>query len=432
MHDFIGKYELLKELGRGATSAVYLARDPFAERLVALKLVRSDALGDAMLGRRFRKLFLAEAALAGRLRHPHIAAIHDAVSDESGSYIVMEYVDGTTLERFCQPDTLMPVAQVVELSFKCCRAMDHAHRIGVIHRDIKPANVLLTRDGDIKITDFGAALALVSETTQVAGVGSPAYMSPEQVREAPLDHRTDIFSLGVLLYQLLTGRLPFRASSQAAMTHQILTAEPPPPSRLRHGLPEALDTIVACALRKDPAERFDTWEAFADALAGVFHDYRPEPEVVPETEKFDTLRRLAFFQGFTDPEIWQVVRLSAWARLRRDTDVVREGEGGRSFFVLASGKVRVTKSGRLLTTLGAGECFGEMSYLGTRDAHRSATVTADEDVTLVEIGAEALAESTEACRDRFNAAFLALLVARLEASNIRVSQLLTERNIAVH
>jgi serine/threonine protein kinase len=154
----IGKYEIVRELGKGATSVVYEAVDPFQERNVAIKVVHSEALGNKDHGRRYRKLFLTEASLAGKLAHPHIVAIYDAVADDEASYIVMEYVDGTTLEQYARVDSLLPVQRIVEIIFKCARALDYAARHGVIHRDIKPANILLSGESEIKISDFGAAL----------------------------------------------------------------------------------------------------------------------------------------------------------------------------------------------------------------------------------------------------------------------------------
>src|SRR5260221_11339740 len=211
--DKIGKYQIIKELGRGATRAVYLANDAFAGRQVAIKLVRADALGDKEQGRRFHKLFLAEAALAGKLSHPHLVAIFDAVSDEDGSYLVMEYVSGGTLEPYTLPAKLMTINSIVEIIFKCCKALDYAHRHGIIHRDIKPANILLTGETDIKISDFGAALSITAETTQVTGIGSPGYMSPEQLQERRLNHQTALFSRCVVMYQLRTGALPFKSTN---------------------------------------------------------------------------------------------------------------------------------------------------------------------------------------------------------------------------
>lgn len=424
----IGKYEVVREIGQGATSAVYLANDRFAGRQVAIKLVKPEALGDQDYGRRFQKLFLTEASLVGKLNHPHIVQIFDAVADEDGSYIVMEFIDGSTLDEFCRIDRLLPLPRIIELVFKCSKALDYAHRMGIIHRDIKPANILVTPDGDIKISDFGAALSLASETTQVTGVGSPAYMSPEQVRDQPLSHQTDIFSLGVVMYQLLTGRLPFKATNNFSMVYQIINVDPAPPSLHRPGIPPTLDTVVKRALQKSLDRRYASWKEFSAALASVFEHVQTLAEPVPEAEKFSTLRELTFFKNFGDVDLWQVVRISTWSRHPADTIVIREGAAGRSFFILAAGEVLVSKNDRELTTLRAGECFGEMSFLGTRDFQRSATVTALTDVTLIEIVDEALLQATESCRNRFTAAFLELLVGRLEAANVRVSQLLVDDN----
>ena len=251
--DRIGKYQVIRKLGDGATSEVFLCHDEFAGRDVAVKIVYQDRLNDPQGGKVFRKLFVTEASLAGKLAHPHIAQIYDAVVGDKMSYIVMEYVAGGTLEPFCAPENLLPIDKIVEIAFKATRALDFAHKLGVTHRDIKPANILLVGAGgtDIKITDFGSAIMSSGDTTQVTGIGSPAYMSPQQIKEHPLDHRTDIYSLGVVMYQLLTGVLPFNARNNFSMMYQITTVEPPPPSAHRKEIPPALDAIVKKAMEKD-------------------------------------------------------------------------------------------------------------------------------------------------------------------------------------
>ena len=169
--DHIGKYEVIKRLGEGATSEVYLCHDPFNSRNVAVKVVFEERLGDTEGGKLTKKLFITEASLAGKLLHPHIVQIYDAVVDDKMNYIVMEYVAGGTLERFCDPAALMPIDKIVEIIFKCTRALDFAHKLGVTHRDIKPANILLSDETTIKISDFGAALMTTAEQTQVTGIG---------------------------------------------------------------------------------------------------------------------------------------------------------------------------------------------------------------------------------------------------------------------
>ena len=424
----IGKYQVLRQLGRGATSNVYLGLDPFTNRQVAIKVVQQEVLGDQDHGRRFRKLFLTEASLAGKLAHPHIAAIYDAVADDEASYIVMEYVEGGTLEQFVKAEHLLPIGKVIEIVFKCCKALDFAHRHGVIHRDIKPANILLASGTDIKITDFGAALTSASETTQVSGIGSPAYMSPEQVQEQPLTLQTDIFSVGMVMYQLLTGTLPFKATNNYSMVFQIINVDPPPPSIFRPEIPASLDAVVKHALQKRVENRYATWEEFAQDLVRIFNHLKTPEQPVPDTEKFNTLRRLQFFRNFGDVDLWQVLHIANWTRVRAGTTMIREGEPGRSFYVLASGEVEVSRNGQLLTVLESGECFGEMAYLGRRSFKRSASIRARTKATMVEIRADALEAATESCRHCFTAAFLELLVARLDAADVRLSELL-ERNV---
>lgn len=429
----IGKYELIKELGRGATSIVYKAYDPFQDREVAIKAVFPEALGDQENGRRYRKLFVTEASLAGKLSHPHIVAIYDAVAEEEASYIVMEYVDGTTLEPYARVDHLLPVTRVLEIIYKCARALDYAAREGVIHRDIKPANILLAGEADIKISDFGAALNAASDSTQITGIGSPAYMSPEQVREQQLTYQTDIFSLGVVFFQLLTGRLPFLGTNNYSIIYQIINVEPAPPSSLRSEVPSQIDAIVLRMLQKNTADRYQTWGDLAGDLVDM--PGKPRSKVsetgMPEAEKFDTLRKLEFFRNFSDVELWEVLRLAKWHRLPPQSVLIQEGDIGSSFFILAAGEVEVRKQDRLLNTLKAGECFGEMAYLGKQKFQRSASVMATTEIVVIEIRAETLPQASELCRHHFNGAFLELLVDRLGTANLRLSQLLAERNISV-
>jgi eukaryotic-like serine/threonine-protein kinase len=428
----IGKYEIIREIGRGATSVVYKAYDPFQDREVAVKAVFPEVLGDEEHGRRYRKLFVTEASLAGRLSHPHIVAIYDAAADDDASYIVMEYVDGSTLEQYARVDHLLPLSRVLEIIYKCARALDYAAREGVIHRDIKPANILLAGESDIKVSDFGAALNAASDSTQITGVGSPAYMSPEQVREQQLTYQTDIFSLGVVFYQLLTGRLPFLGTNNYSIIYQIINVDPAPPSRFRSEVPPKIDAIVLRMLQKNTADRYQTWGDLAGDLVDVLGGVRASShEGLPEAEKFDTLRKLEFFRNFSDVELWEVLRLAKWRHLAADAVLIQEGDIGSSFFILASGEVQVRKQGRLLSTLGSGECFGEMAYLGKQKFQRSASVATTTDVVAIEIRAESLPRASELCRHHFNGAFLELLVDRLAAANMRLSQLLTERNISI-
>jgi serine/threonine protein kinase len=424
--DKVGKYEIVKELGHGATSTVYLALDPFSQQQVALKVFNLDVLHDQTRARAFRKLLLTEASLAGKLSHPHIVKIHDAMMEGDVNYMVMEYVEGETLERYGEVDHLLSLGRIAEIIYKCCKALEYAQYQGVIHRDIKPANILLRGESDIKISDFGSAVIESQQTTQVSGVGSPAYMSPEQIREHALTHQTDIYSLGVTMYRLLTGKLPFDAANSYSMIYQIMNIDPQPPSTFRPEIQPSLDAIVLRAMAKDTTQRYQTWDEFARDLVAFISANVPQEEEIFDTEKFNTLRELAFFKNFNDVELWEVLRISDWYKAPQDEPILQEGEEGQSFFLIASGSVRVVKQGRLLSLLHKGDCFGEMAHLSGKDARRSTDVIAKTEVTLIEIVPEVLARASANCRFQFSEAFLEMLTKRLSLANTRISRLLSD------
>ena len=419
----IGKYQVVRKLGEGATSEVYLCRDPFANREVAIKVVFPDSLTDDENRNLFRKLFITEASLAGKLSHPHVVQIYDAVVDEGISYVVMEYVDGGTLEPHCNPDALLPLNKIVEIIFKCTRALDFANREGVVHRDIKPANILLHGETDIKISDFGSALITTSMVTQVSGIGSPAYMSPQQIKEHPLTLHTDIYSLGVVMYQLLTGQLPFQASNNFSMMYQITNVEPQPPSSLRPDIPPSLDRIVHKAMQKELEQRYQNWDEFSDDLSGVISNEQSaqKKEDFADSEKFNILRGLPFFAHFSDAELWEVMRISGWEYCKPGKPLMFEGQTGDFFCLLASGEVKVIKQGKLLNILSTGECFGEMAYVSRESGSvRSADVVALSESRVITIHNEDLDRASDVCRHKFDRAFMAILVERLSLSNTRL------------
>jgi serine/threonine protein kinase len=426
--DKIGKYEIIKELGSGATSTVYLALDPFSNQRVAIKLFNKDTQHNANLAKAHRKLLMTEASLVGKLSHPHIVRVFDAVMDGAENYIVMEYVEGETIERHAEVDHLLPLNTVAEIVYKCCKALEYSQHQGVIHRDIKPANILLHGHSDIKISDFGAAVILSHQTTQVSGVGSPAYMSPEQIKEQSLTHQTDIYSLGVTMYKMLTGKLPFDAGNNYSLIYQIMNIEPPPASTFRPETPPELDAIVLRAMQKDLARRYQTWDEFAHDLVSFFSkNVASHTEKIFDTEKFDTLCSLGFFKNFTDVELWEVLRISEWRKVRQDERILGEGDVGRTFFILASGTVKVLKQGRLLSILHKGDCFGEMAHLSEQEFRRSTDVVAKSDATLIEISPQSLKKASAGCNSQFEHSFLRMLVKRLAVANTRVSYLLNDQ-----
>jgi len=421
----IGKYPVIRKLGEGATAEVWLCHDPFNDRDVAVKRIFPDTLRDPERGKLYRKLFFTEASLAGRISHPHVVQIYDAVIDEESGYIVMEYVPGGTLERFTGPADLLPIQKVVEIAFKCTRALAYAHAAGVIHRDIKPGNILYgAGPTDIKISDFGLALQASLETTQISGIGSPAYMSPEQIRDEPVDHRTDIYSLGVVMYQLLTGVLPYQATNNYSIIYQITNYDPPLPSTHRKEIPMAVDKIVRRAMQKDAARRFQSWEEFSRELTEAFRAERLAAKPTDEfgdTEKFNALRAMGFFKRFTDAELWELIGIGAWDRARPGTLLMREGEPAEHICFVVTGEVKVTKNKKLLSVLGPGECFGEMAGLSETGHVRGTSVAANVDSRILRVPNKDLEEASDACRRRFDRAFIGILVDRLNAANTRIA-----------
>jgi eukaryotic-like serine/threonine-protein kinase len=421
----VGKYQIVRELGRGASAKVYLAEDPFGQRKVAIKVTYPEALKNIEDGAFYKSMFLNEASLAGKLNHPHIVQIFDAVVEDKYSYIVMEYVEGGTLEKFCTTEGLLEPREVAEIVFKCVRALAFAQTLGLTHRDLKPGNILHNEGTEIKIADFGAAINKVSDRTIITNVGSPAYMAPELVTgTAQGSHLTDIYALGVVMYYLLTARLPFSGANTMSVIYQIVNTEPDPPGRHRQGLAPEFETIVMKAIAKDPAKRYASWDEFGQALAETWKkDQKTEERRdQSDTERFQLLRTLPFFREFPENELWEVMRLSKWAKFKPDTALIKEGDHGDSFYILAGGYVRVTRGKRTLSVLTAGDCFGEMSYLAQRQAqHRSATITTTSDCIVMKIRAEDLRAASLSCRRLFDERFLNTLVERLENANQQLS-----------
>jgi hypothetical protein len=298
--------------------------------------------------------------------------------------------------------------------FMACLALDYAQRQGVIHCDIKPANLLLTPAEQLKITDFGAAQYTDATHTYLTGVGSPLYMSPEQVEDKRLNHQTDIYSLGVVMYQMLTGKAPFQGSSRESLMYQIVTLEPPAPTVHRPDLPAGIERIVQRALAKSREDRYPEWRAFAADLESLFGKVSLPDQDLSEAERFSVLRQLPLFQGFGDVEIWETLRIGQWHSLPEDATVIREGEICGGFFIIAAGKVLVSRGGQKLNTLGAGQFFGDVLYFEGSAAPRSTTVTAAAPVVLMEIKGESLRRASAACQVQFNQALLRMLVKRVE------------------
>lgn len=422
----LGKYALIREISRGCMGIVYLAHDPFANRTVAIKVLRTDTAADPAMQARQRKLFFNEAQAAGRLTHPNIVQVFDAGTDGDYCYLVMEYVEGgQTLKPYCKSSNLLPVEVAAEIVFKCATALDYAHRRGVLHRDIKPGNLLLKNDYDVKIGDFSIAQLTHAETTVTSPqgiVGSPLYMSPEQVSEEQPTQQSDLFSLGVVFYEILTGQHPFSNDNFSRLVYKILNEDPKPVTDYRPSLPDGLAAVVSKTLQRDLTRRYRMGAEMAEDLRAIFpHLERPQDDIAGR-ERFNALRSLEFFTGFPDVEVWELVRSGIWERYESGQCVFAEGDIVDSFYVITAGEISVSKGGTEIVALGVGDCFGEMGYLAR--TKRTATVSAKGHVDLIKLNEAVVSRLSLNCQVRFLKVFLRTLIHRLSVTTEQASRVL--------
>ena len=419
----IGKFQLRKVLGKGASGTVYLALDTFSGGDVALKVLNREVVANPAFAATRTAQFMNEASLAGKLQHPHIAAILEAsISRESG-YIALEYVPGGDLSQYAQPGKLLPPEQAIQVAFKSCGALDYAFRQGIVHRDIKPANIMVVSGTNIKVADFGAAYLRANgeAAAEGAAIGTPYYMSPEQIRGEELGAHSDMFALGVVLYELFTGRRPFLAATIEELFAKILNERPAPPSSLRPEVGKDVDAILLRMLAKTPAGRYPSWAELALDIAkvGRLSVYQ---QGIADSDKFTALRKVALLERLNDAEIWELVHAGRWSRLPPQKPIVREGEPGTSLFFIASGQVKVTKHSRLLGVLSAGECFGEMAYIKGGVLPRQASVESMTDAVLAEFDPAALQKTSANCQLAMTTSLLHAMVDRLASANERLAR----------
>jgi serine/threonine protein kinase len=420
----LGKYEVAEEIDRGSMGIVYLGYDPYVDRPVAIKVALAESLNDPESGQRYRKMFFNEASTAGSLTHPNIISIFDAGVDQEICYIVMEYIKGgETLKKYCTPENSLPIEKVVEVIFKCAKALDYAHRQGVVHRDIKPTNILVTGEVDIKIGDFSIAHINKPDSTEtqpVGMMGSPRYMSPEQLKEDFITGQSDIFSLGIVMYELLTGKHPFAADNFSRLVNRILNEEPAPLRDVRQDIPDVLQAIVDRALQKDIKNRYSMGLDLATDLSKAFDALEGPEEDISEQEKFNSIKKLEFFQGFPDAELWEILRASTWQDYDADDDIIVEGELDDCFYIITEGKVTVCKNKKIIRTLEKGDCFGEMGYLAK--TKRTASIKSEGKTALLKVNSTVIAQVSLNCQVRFLKVFLRTLIHRLSATTEKATK----------
>jgi len=417
----VGKYDVQKAIGKGATGMVYLAKDTFTGGEVALKTIEPEVFRDPEFGTVYRSQFLNEASLAGKLRHPHIVAILDAVVQEDSGYIAMEFVKGGDLSRHVAAGKLLPVADVLQIAFKCCGALEYAAKEGIVHSDIKPANLMLVEGTEVKISDFGAAYLRKSQVVQTAAMGSPYYMSPEQIAGKELSFHSDMYSLGVSLYELLTGKKPFTGETIEILVQKIQNQDPIPPSGARSGLPKSVDASVLRAMAKKPEHRYPSWAEFASELSRVVQQTLP-PGVVPDSEKYVALRKVGMLAALSDTEFWELARAGDWGRVGPNQTIVNENARGKSFYFIGRGQAKVTRQGRLLNMINEGECFGEMAYIRGGEVPRNATVDSVTELLLAKFRPDAFNKMSVGAQLYLTRALARNLADRLELANSRIGR----------
>ncbi|MBN1379126.1 MAG: protein kinase [Gammaproteobacteria bacterium] len=420
----LGKYEIEGELGRGTCGVVYKAYDPFVRRDVAIKVGLIEYSSDPVKTHRIQRDFFAEAHAAGKLQHPHIISLYDAGIEEQYNYLVMEYIEGETLLEYCRKNNnkRLPVEKVIECMFKCCRALEYSHRAKIIHRDIKPSNIMLSREGETKLMDF--SIAEVTQNLLVKSdvvIGSPSYMPPEQIRKEDVGPQGDLYSLGAVMYQLLTGERAFPSNDVEQVFRDILTTPAPLLKEKRPDLPQALSDVVERALSKNPADRFGSGQEMGAQLTKIYDDLLYAEKKVIRRENMDALKGLSFFHGFTNKDIDEILAASSMLAFQPGITVIQEGEIDNSFYIIVRGDVEVRKQDRLIVTLHEGDCFGEIGFLMA--SKRTASIISITDVLVLKVNAMLMESVSKDCQLRYYKAFNETLIYRLALTSARLSSL---------
>ena len=409
----IAKYEIKRRIGRGSMGIVYEAYDPFVQRTVAIKVAHSEEDVDQATTQKKREAFFSEVFSAGRMHHPSVVGVYDAGQEDDYNYIVMEYVDGVTLQDYVTGHKSLTPNQIVDVIYQCAKGLDYVHRQNVIHRDIKPGNIMLSSDGEVKIMDFSIAHVDVGHDEHASDIlGSPMYMPPEQLfEEKRLVAQSDIYSLGAVMYALLARKAPFKASNLNSLIYQISNLEPEDLSKINPELPQHIIDIVNCAMQKIIYDRYESALHLANDLSRAFGRLRKVGERIDMQEKWTALRYLHFFNGFSDDQITEVVDASDWKSYRKGDVILAEGEQETSFYIVAKGGVDVLKKGQIIGSMKQGDCFGEIAFITRKP--RAATIAARTDVTLMSVSTSLMDKASLETQLHYYRIFLENLIKRL-------------------
>jgi serine/threonine-protein kinase len=417
LHDVekIGRYEIIEKIGQGNMGVVYRGRDPYIKRDVAIKIARPAADVTGEKAKKYRERFFTEAQSIGRLMHPNIVSIYDAGMYRDFCYIAMEHIDGPTLSEFCKSENKLSYDRISEIILSTCNALDYAHQMGVIHRDIKPSNIMLNDRNEVRITDFGIAKMKTDHTITGEIVGSPSYMSPEQIKEENIDSVSDVFSVGCVLYELLSCRQAFPGENQFTVMYKITNNDPQPVREIYPDIPQVLEDITKKALSKDKSARYQTCMDMAYVLRVALRGLKggaPKAEDVDDIIGY--IHDITFFNDFSKDQLLQILSASNIVKILKGKVIMSEGEIDDSFYIILSGRVVVRKQNQDIAIIGRGECFGEMAYLSGES--RTASVIADTDCILLKISSMLLDKSSKEIQLLFLKKFAMTLLRRLSSS----------------
>ncbi len=418
----ISKYEIKQLIGKGSMGKVYEAYDPFVQRTVAIKVAHQYDRNDAQLAQQVNEGFFAEVYSAGRMQHPAVVSVYDAGQQDDLNYIVMEYVDGVTLQEYITSKRVLTTNQVIDVIYQCAKGLDYVHRQGIIHRDLKPGNIMLSNDGEVKIMDFSIAHVDQGDGTQNSVQGSPMYLPPEQLTEEKrLVEQSDIYSLGAVMYSLLARRPLFKASNLESLIYQITEIEPDSLSFIRPDLPQQIIDIVEKCLSKIIYQRYDNAMQLANELSRAYGRLRGVGERIDMKEKWSTLRYLNFFKDFSDEQITEVIDASDWIDYKKGDTIISEGEIETAFYIIAKGGVEVWKGDKAIGRMYQGDCFGETAFI--KNEQRLSSITARTDVTLMVVSSSLLDKVSIETQLQYYHIFLETLVTRLSKANDQLIEL---------
>jgi len=436
----LGRYEILEEIGRGSMGVVYKGHDSIIDRIVAVKTVEMNMEGGAK-GNALSGSFYHEARIAGKLSHPNIATIYDAGEENGVYFIVMEFVEGITLDKVIKENIHLPLSDKVRIIILIANGLHYAHQNGVIHRDIKPANIMLLEDKQIKIMDFGIARGITKDLRIGAEAGrlfgSPAYMSPEQIKGEELTRQSDIFSLGIVSYELLSGKKPFQGNDVPSILKAIINYEPPHLAAINEKIPLSLEKAVMKALEKDTGKRFKNTMDMADQLEIFLYNMEANknqdiaPSVSGNTKNLIHIlqKNYSFFSDFSFEELRQIFKLSTRSVYKKGDVIFEENTIGNRMYIIISGTVAITKTvggeKAYVNSLKEGDCFGEMGIVDS--SPRYATAAAESDCIVIAINEVILRYSAPELCLKLYKNLTSILSEKLRKADMKVQSLKRER-----